>query len=223
MRVHYAVHRVAECIGVETLFTAWQPAAVDNPDEPRQVIVGAGVMVVLVALEPVGALVVGPEVLSSAVISVGADAVFQSRASDVPAIGLVEVTPVIRTEVILQESLVNLLNNGEQAIVGSVECELRVGMPRRWQTRIAEKTPGKRLPHLGWIIVHRLEIDARHSGKMIGAVGGMLEGNLPRPLRGMQGPVAAIRQREIRRAERHAFGAWAGNMASVGRVGPPHI
>ena len=53
----------------------------------------------------------------------------QGRASDVAAVGLVEVAVVIVTEVILQEFLVNLLNDREQAVVGGVERELGVGVP----------------------------------------------------------------------------------------------
>jgi hypothetical protein len=90
----------------------------------------ADVVVGFVGLEPVGALVVaGPEVLTSAVVAVGASPVFQGRASDVAAVGLVQVAVMIVTEVILEESLVDLLNDREQAVVGCVECELRVGVP----------------------------------------------------------------------------------------------
>src|SRR5438105_6724931 len=113
-------------------------------------------MVVLVGLEPVSALiVVGPEVLPTAVIAIGTGPVFQGRAPDVPAIGLVEVAAVVVTEMILQEPLVDLLDNGEQAVVGCVERELRIRVPRRGNACVAEKMPGKCLPHLRGIVVHR--------------------------------------------------------------------
>jgi hypothetical protein len=142
-----------------------------------QVVVAAGIVVILVSLEPVGATVaVGPVVLPPAVIAVRASAVFQGGASDIPAVGLVQVAAVVVSEVILEESLVNLLDNGEQAVVGRVERELGVGVPRCRNACAPEKTPGKRLPHLRRIVVHRLEIDTCHSGKVPGAV---IEGDLP--------------------------------------------
>src|ERR1039457_3122647 len=128
--VHDGVDRLTECVGAESPVPAGKSRAVYRRDELRQVIVGAGVVVVFVGLEPVGTLVVvGTEVLTSAVVPVGVSPVFQGRASDVAAVGLVKVAMMIVTEVILQEFLVDLLNDREQAVVGRVECELRVGVP----------------------------------------------------------------------------------------------
>src|SRR5580693_724696 len=78
--------------------------------------------------------------------------------------GLVEVTVVILTKVIPQESPVNLLNDREEAAVGSAEGQLRVRVPRRRDTSHAEQPPGQRLAHLGRIVVHRLQVDAAHPG-----------------------------------------------------------
>ena len=104
------------------------------------------------------------------VIAVGPGAVVQGGASDVSAVGLVQVAAVVVAEVILQEPLVDLLDNGEQAVVVCVERELGIGVPRRGNACVPEQTPGQRLPHLRRIVVHRLEIDARHLSDVTGVV-----------------------------------------------------
>src|SRR5205085_10214049 len=102
--VHDAVDRLAELIGVEAPLSAAEPRAVDRPDELGQVIVGTGVAVILVGLEPVGAVVGGGlVVLPPAVIAAGTGTVFQGRAPDVTAVGLVQIAAVVAAEVILQE------------------------------------------------------------------------------------------------------------------------
>ena len=175
--VHDGVDRLAEGIGVEAILSAANRRTVDHPDELSQVIVGAGGAVVLVGLEPVGPLVVaGPVVLPAAIVAVGANSVFQGGASDVPAVGLVQVAVMVGAEVIGQEPLVDLLDNGEQAVVGRVEGELGISVPRRGHACVPEQTPGERLAHLRGIVVHRLQVDARHSGEVIGVV---LDGYLP--------------------------------------------
>ena len=50
------VHRLAEGVGVEAFVAASESDPVDRPDETGQVVVGIRLGVVLVGLEPVGAL-----------------------------------------------------------------------------------------------------------------------------------------------------------------------
>ena len=75
--VHDAVHRLAEGIRVKASLAAAQPDAVDPPDETGQVVVGAGLRVLLIGLEPVGTLGrAGHEILPSRVIAVARGPVF---------------------------------------------------------------------------------------------------------------------------------------------------
>ena len=104
---------------------------------------------------------------------------FQGGASDVPAVGLVEIAAVIAAEVILQEPLVHLLDDGVQPVVGRAERELGIGVPRRGNARAPEQPPGQRLPHLRRVVVHRLEVDGRHPGQVICAAWRVLQVDLP--------------------------------------------
>ena len=139
MRVHDGVHRLAESVSLEPVGATGQTHTVDHRDEPGEIVVGAGPRVVLVGLEPIGEVVTAwREVLAPAIVTVRAGPVFQRRAPDITAVRLVQVTPVIRAEVIFQESLIDLLDDGEQAEVSRIEGQLRVGVPRRRHPRATE-------------------------------------------------------------------------------------
>ena len=154
-----------------------------------------------VGLEAIGVVVAARhEVLAAAVVTVRPGPVFQRRAPDIAAVCLVEVSLVVRAEVIFQESLVDLLDDGEQAEVRRIEGQLRVGVPRRGNGRTPEHVPGKRLAHLRRIVVHRLEIDARLADQPLAAIVGF-EADFPRMFRRAQRPVSAVGQREGGRAE----------------------
>ena len=112
--VHDTVHRLTEGIRVESLLAASETDAIYRPDKAGEVVVGVRRRVVLVGPEPVGALRGSrDEVLAPAVIAVRPGPVGESRAPDIAAADLVEVAVVVRTEMIPQESPVNLLNDRE--------------------------------------------------------------------------------------------------------------
>ena len=166
--VHDAVHRLAEGVRIETSPSAGQPDAVDRPDEAGQVVVGVSLGVILVGLEAVGALGgSGDEILTSRVIPVAPGPVFQMRTTDVSVAGLVKVSPEVLAEVISQEILVDMLDDREEAPVGTVEGQFRVCVPRGGNTRDAEQAPGQRFAHLRRVVVHRLEIDPGHSSQPV--------------------------------------------------------
>src|SRR5205807_5487472 len=112
--VYDIFYRLAEHVGVEPPVSTSQPYAVDRPDERGQVVVGTSVAVVLVGLEPVGPVGGGGDlvVLPPAVVAVGTSAVFQGRASDVAAVGLVEVSAVIVAAMMRQETIIDMLAQG---------------------------------------------------------------------------------------------------------------
>src|SRR5215469_543121 len=87
--------------------------------------------------------------------------------TDVTVAGLVKISLVVLTEVISQEFLVNMLDEREEAPVGSAKGQLRVCVPWRGDVGYAEQAPGQRFAHLGRIVVHRLEIDPGHSGQPV--------------------------------------------------------
>src|SRR6516164_9646243 len=87
--------------------------------------------------------------------------------TDVAVAGFVKVSLVVLAEVIPQKFLVDLLDDREEAPVGSAEGQLRVCVPWRGDPGYAEQTPGQRFAHLGRIVVHRLEIDPGHSGQPV--------------------------------------------------------
>ena len=136
-RVHDGVHRRAERVGAKPAVPSGQADAVDHPDELGEVVIGPGPLVVPAGLEAVGAavLVGRPVVLPPAVVAAGAGPVFQRRAADVAAVGLVQVAAVVLAEMVGQEALIHLLDDREQAVVGRVEGELGVGVPGRGRAR----------------------------------------------------------------------------------------
>ena len=87
--------------GGDVLLAAPQPDAVDRPDETGQVVVRAGLGVILVGLEAVGAFCTSRDkILAPRVIAAGSGPVCEARAPDVAAAGLVKVSPVVLAEVI---------------------------------------------------------------------------------------------------------------------------
>ena len=53
------------------------------------------------------------------------------------------------------------------------------GAAPRGNARPPEQPPRQCLPHLRRIVVHRLEIDARHSGEAARVAGGVIQADLP--------------------------------------------
>src|SRR6516162_5989763 len=143
-------------------------------------------------------------------------------ATDVAVAGLVEVSPIVLAEVIPEEFLVDMLDDREEAPVGSAEGQLRVCVPWRRDAGYAEQTPRQRFAHLGRIVVHRLEIDPGHSGQPV-AVLRRIENYPPGRLRRAQRAVSAVLKRESRRAEQHTFIAGGRNAPAVGRIGIPYV
>src|SRR5215469_1720498 len=143
-------------------------------------------------------------------------------ATDVAVAGLVEVSPVILAEVISEEFFVDMLDDREEAPVGSAEGQLRVCVPCRGDAGYAEQAPGQRFPHLGRIVVHSFEIDPGHSGQPV-AVLRRIENYPPGRLPCAQRAVSAVFEREGRRAEQDTFTAGGRNAQAVGRIGIPYV
>src|SRR5215469_4723086 len=144
------------------------------------------------------------------------------RATDVAVAGLVKISPVSLAEVISEEFLVDMLYDREEAPVGSAEGQLRVCVPWRGDAGYAEQTPGQRFAHLGWIVVHRLEIDPGHSGQPV-AVLRRIEKYSPGRLRRAQRAVSAVFKREGRRTEQDTFTAGGRNAQAVCWIGIPYV
>src|SRR5207342_1203221 len=167
-----------------------------RPDEAGKVVVRVGLGIVLVGLETVGVLRGSrDEVLAPRVITIGPGTVGERRAPDVAAGRLVKVPPVVLAEVIPQESLVDLLDDREEAPVGGAKRQLRIRVPRRRDIGYAEQAPGQRLAHLRRVVVHRLEIDPGHSGQAVVVPRG-IENYPPGPLWRAQGAVPGVFQGE---------------------------
>ena len=121
LRVHDGVDRRAERVGVEPPVPAGKPDPVDRLDERRQVVVGAGGGVVLVGLEPVGAVIVaGLEVLPPTVVAAGTRPVLQGRAAHVPAVRLVEVAVVVAVGVALAATVAVAVGVGDGLAQGGI-------------------------------------------------------------------------------------------------------
>jgi hypothetical protein len=110
-------------------------------------------------------------------------------AADVTAVRLVEVALVVGAEVILEELLVDLLDEGEEAEVDVVEGELGVGVLRGGHTDPAEQVPRQRFAHLRRVVVHGLHVEAVEAEELIG-----IHLHLPRPLRHPERAVAAVHE-----------------------------
>src|SRR5215471_2717758 len=144
------------------------------------------------------------------------------RTTDVAVAGLVKVSLVVLAEVTSEEFLVDMLDNREEAPVGSAEGQLRVCVPRRGDAGYTEQTPGQRFAHLGRIIVHRLKIDPGHSGQPV-AVLLRIDNYPPGRLRRAQRAVSAVFKREDRRAEQDTFTAGGRNSPTAAWIGIPYV